>query len=468
MKSYAIIGGGFTGISVLAQLLDQPDSKHISITLFDTPEKLAVGTAFAEDVRTNLLNRPVNTMYFREQGDFGVWLEKTISSKPLALDAFIPRSHFGQFLCYQLRQCQQLAAQRGIRLRIVPQRVVDLLPQDQLFQIVTGEGGNGHYNRCFLCLGTTTCHDPYGLINQAGYYDTVWPVNRIEINNNESVAIIGSRLSAHDAAIALASRCRKIYFISRKGMLPRKVSGYQNIIPQVFTQMEIKRLSATYGKITIAQLFRLLRQEFAANNCSLSQFIQHSDPGITAMSILLALNNNISYAWRQLNEQQKQRFILRWQARWQQLRIPIASPNAQKVEELFACGQLEHLHGNIVIKPQAKGFKISIPGSVSVLVDKVINASGISSSPENYPLVHRLMQQGIAAAHPFGGLKICSDSLCLLNTEGIVVPGIKCIGQLTIGEYYAVGNIDVLHSQARLAVESRWHDTYSKMACVGE
>ncbi|OMQ23839.1 hypothetical protein BMI79_10110 [Serratia oryzae] len=69
---------------------------------------------------------------------------------------------------------------------------------------------------------------------------------------------------------------------------------------------------------------------------------------------------------------------------------------------------------------------------------------------------------------PFGSIKVCPDSLCLLNAEDIVVPGIKCIGQLTVGEYYAVGNIDVLHSQAKLAVESRWHDASSRMAIVGE
>ncbi|MDX7989235.1 hypothetical protein FE392_18295 [Xenorhabdus sp. 12] len=466
MRSYAIIGTGYAGISVLARLLELPESEIASITLFDIPEKLAVGTAFAEDVSTNLLNRPVNTMYFREQGDFGAWLEENTSDTPVAHDAFVPRARFGQFLCYQLHRCQQLAAQRGISLRIVPQRVVDLVPLAQQFRIVTEDGASAFYSRCFLCLGTATCHDPYGLKNQAGYYDTVWPINRLKIDDTDSVAIIGSRLSAHDAAIAIAPRCQKIYFISRKGALPRQVSGYHKITPQMFTQVEIKRLFAIHGKITVAQLFRLLRREFSAHNCSLSQFIQNTDPGVTAMSILMALNNNVSYAWQHLGEQQRQYFTQRWQARWQQLRIPIASPNAQKITALFASGQLEHLHGNIIIKPLAKGFEISVPSGVSVLVDKIINASGISNSPENYPLAQRLVQQGIAVAHPFGGIKVCPDSLCLRNAVGEIVPGIKCIGQLTVGEYYAVGNIDVLHSQAKQAVESGWHDAPASIPLV--
>lgn len=79
------------------------------------------------------------------------------------------------------------------------------------------------------------------------------------------------------------------------------------------------------------------------------------------MSILLALNNTVSYAWRKLSEHQRQHFILRWQPRWQQLRIPIASPNAEKIAALFRSGKLEHLHGDIAITPAGKDLPLLFP-----------------------------------------------------------------------------------------------------------
>lgn len=57
------------------------------------------------------------------------------------------------------------------------------------------------------------------------------------------------------------------------------------------------------------------------------------------------------------------------------------------------------------------------------------------------------------------------DSLCLQDVVGRTVSGIKCIGQLTVGDYYAVSNIDVLHSQA---VISSWHDTLLTECTQGE
>ncbi|RKR65184.1 putative NAD(P)/FAD-binding protein YdhS [Yokenella regensburgei] len=468
MKSYAIVGAGYTGLSVLAQLLEHAKGDVASITLFDVPEKLAVGTAFAEDVSTNLLNRPVNSMYFRERGDFGAWLARHDPKAPVTDSAFLPRARFGQFLCHQLRECQQQAASLGIEFNIVPQRVIDVFSLETCLRVQTEDGTDRFYHRCFLCLGTATSHDPYGLRHQPGYYDSVWPVSCLDITRDDCVAIIGSRLSAHDAAIALASKCRKIYFLSRKGALPRQIEGYCDITPQAFTTDEIDRLLVAHGRITVAQLFRLLRREFNAHHCSLSQFIQHADPGVTAMSILLALNNTVSYAWRKLSEHQRQHFILRWQPRWQQLRIPIASPNAEKIAALFRSGKLEHLHGDIAITPRRQGFTIAVPGREPIVASKVINASGISSAPASYPLAQRLVQRGMACEHPFGGIRVCSDSLCLQDVAGRTVSGIKCIGQLTVGDYYAVGNIDVLHSQARQAVISGWHDTPLAECAQGE
>jgi hypothetical protein len=63
---------------------------------------------------------------------------------------------------------------------------------------------------------------------------------------------------------------------------------------------------------------------------------------------------------------------------------------------------------------------------------------------------------------------VSPDSLCLQDVVGRTVSGIKCIGQLTVGDYYAVSNIDVLHSQARQAVISSWHDTLLTECTQGE
>ncbi|MCW2476738.1 MULTISPECIES: FAD/NAD(P)-binding protein [unclassified Symbiopectobacterium] len=459
MKNYAIVGSGYAGLSVLFRLLELPDQEISAITLFDTPETLAVGHAFGDDVCTNLLNRPVKTMYFREAGDFGSWLKQYQTHLQHSDDQFVPRTYFGQFLRYQLILCKQRSRQRGIILRFVPKMVVDLTLQAGGVRIYTQSGENALFSRCFLCTGTTQQRDPYGVALHAGYFESAWPIRNLRILPGESVGIIGSRLSAHDVAIALAPHCRKLYFISRQGLLPRRIAGYHNVLPQRFTPRNIDRLYFVSGNIAFHQLFRLLRLEFAAQRCSLSDFLRNAQPSITAMSILLALNISVSHAWRRLSLTQRARFIARWQSRWQQLRVPIAIPNALRVEQLFSTGKLDHLHGDISITPNPDGFTLSVSGVQGPRVNKLINASGISACPYHYPLIGRLISRGIGVPHPFGGIRICPETLSVISVNNTIVPNVKCIGQMTVGEFFTVGNIDILHEQAKLAVVSRWNDT---------
>ncbi len=96
--SFAIIGGGFTGAALAAQLLRNSGGR-VSITLIEKSARLGRGVAYGTACAEHLLNVRARNMsaYPDEPGHFLPWAQANydLSAKP---DDYLPRQVYGRYI----------------------------------------------------------------------------------------------------------------------------------------------------------------------------------------------------------------------------------------------------------------------------------------------------------------------------------------------------------------------------------
>lgn len=92
----AIVGGGFSGTMLAAQLA----RRGVSSVIVEKAGRVGRGTAFSTLEPRHLLNVPASAMsaWPDRPGDFVAWLEANASEDAVGADGFAQRRHFGAYL----------------------------------------------------------------------------------------------------------------------------------------------------------------------------------------------------------------------------------------------------------------------------------------------------------------------------------------------------------------------------------
>lgn len=310
--SLAIIGCGLTGTSMLCQFIgmvkkkivgNDPCLKNIKLIIFEQTPDMGPGLPYKEKniFPFHLSNMPAQDMSIFEDrpSDLVDWFFKqkaALEGQYPELIPFLPPDHFnpstylylprmvmGKYICSRFDDALETASQIGIQVVVQNRRtVIDIQERADQFVIITSDqSGNGIKEILSERVLLATGHW-FGNTKHPGYFPSPWPAEQLlaKIPMGESVAVLGTSLSAIDTALTLfsegyfsrdnqgiliyspAKNTRRVTLFSRQGFLP-KVRGimgtHQNYF---FSNSRLNQMvNQQKGGLRLENLFYLLKKE---------------------------------------------------------------------------------------------------------------------------------------------------------------------------------------------------------------
>ena len=507
----AIVGGGSVAVSLLYQFLlavqdknGGPAARPLRIVLFEPQAEPGPGSAYQEDLPSNLLNIPAGNMSARadQRMDFVDWLRgqdpawlREYGVDAVAPTDFLPRPLFGAYMRAVHARCRELASSLGVTLvhvqsrtrSVTPLREGDMRVGDMRVgdvrvgdvRVTPEHGAPWLARHVVLCNGNLPSQAFPHLDDAPGYFNSPYPVSALAgaIGRDASVCVVGTSLSAVDAIAALQQSGHRgpILFVSRNGRLP-SVRSPHNQAPTALRQLSrdgVLQLAARHGgALSVALITQALKDEVRAAGGSLDtddvlgleadartaldEEIRRSSAAARPwQAVAAATNAAVDQIWHLMPEAERRRFQSQWRSLWMARRATFPMRNALKLQALFQSGQLQVRAGYMDSRhdPADQLFHTRLRGAAGIATHSsryLVNATSFSvdAAATRDPLVAALLRDGHARPDPFGGLALDFATGCLKNAQDAVLPRISVLGSLAGGTYFWTTSMDV---NARLA-----------------
>ena len=282
-KNFAIIGFGFSGLSVLHAMLQKVKSgelqKNISITIYEPSNNFATGLVY--DVTQGNYCTLINSTDYMAGINIGVssptsrdfydWIQERLDELKENYKGFdlqdpkgtVPRNLYGRYLQARYKEMESFAAERGIDLRIEKKLAEISRVQDDVIYI---KDKVMDFSAAFLCTGHWENKRSPELASQERFIHTPYPLSRHdEVLKGQSIAIIGTSVTACELAqhFIESKGASKVTMMSRSGRLRAVRGEFRTDYKLVhFTKDAIMELVAQNGGfITPAQVANLIKQE---------------------------------------------------------------------------------------------------------------------------------------------------------------------------------------------------------------
>jgi uncharacterized NAD(P)/FAD-binding protein YdhS len=486
----AIVGGGSIATSALRQLAQEIAGKRIrpfrKVLIFEANDCVGAGLAYQDDSKSNLLNTRAESMspLPSDPGHFMRWLvENETRWRPFFQDvvvdpdAFLPRALFGLYLRYVHEESVAILANEDIEVQHVRSQIeqVSRIGSD-LYELHAESALRYLADAVILATGNheSTAWDT--LRQYKGYFSSPYPCNQLvnSICKDQSVCILGTSLSAIDAAVSLtdAGHQGKIIMASRNGRLP-SVRGERNRkhAPNALSRERVAHVAKRNGGcLTLETVFSLLMMELRNTDSTDSELDSILRPNAGPQryidcevedasrydrvwqAIIYGLNESIDLIWHYLSTEDRSQFEQKFKSRWLAYRVSFPIENARKIQNLLHSDQLT-VHGGVEavwhdetqrlfgtqIHDLRRGFRATL------LTNCVVNSTGYTADVSRCRsgLVNHLIASGMAAPHPFGGLKLDFARSELISADGRRVPKVYVLGSLATGTYFWTNAMNV-------------------------
>ena len=296
MKRIALVGGGPTAVYTLKNLLQKSAGLHI--TIFEAGQVAGCGIPYSEqhntaDMMANITSVEIPPVLVSladwvRAADSRLLAKFGIRRDQVADRDFYPRVLIGAYYVDQLARLVQDCAPWHKVVIETETRVLDVKPDGGKFTLLV-ERGNARVHRRFDAVVMATGHltevekrEPL-----PGLYRSPYPVQDLELGSDRTALILGSSLSAIDAAVGLASRYGRfdgdddalsfkplsrqklrIVMASRKGTVPDADFFYP--IPEeplmIFTPARLEMFRQEGQKGLLARAFKLFKQQLLADD----------------------------------------------------------------------------------------------------------------------------------------------------------------------------------------------------------
>jgi uncharacterized NAD(P)/FAD-binding protein YdhS len=439
----AIVGAGFSGAVVAANLLRRPPAVVSEIVLIERSADMCRGAAYAAHAFPYLLNVPAGRLS-ADSSEPLQFLEFARRTLPAATaEDFLPRRLYGDYLQDFLAAAER-AAGSGIRLTRVCGEATTLSrgPDGAL---VVGFAGREPIaaRRVILALGNpppATLPWAEAIRQHSAYRDNPFDLPT-DLRSDSVVLVVGNGLTRVDVVYCLthdAARAPRVVTISRRGLIP-------------LTQSEF-HVAAVQGGGELVQQARTVRELVSATRTLAREVEQHGGDWREAVTFI---RNHASVIWQRLSDTEKRRFVRHVQCYWDVHRHRLPAGLAAHVDALRLTGRLEIRAGRIDrVAPEGRRLRVTwrnrgVGCEESLSVDAVINATGpdfaLRRSPN--PLLKSLRSAGM----------ICEDSLGLgLATT----PQHACVardGTASDSLFYLGPMLRATHWETTAATELRNH-----------
>ena len=456
----AIIGGGFAGTTLAAQLLRQTDPSF-SIVVVEKSGLPGRGVAYSTECNSHLLNVPANDMSaFPEDRDHFLRWAKSNYDPTTEACSFLPRKEYGRYLGTIFSEAVLSGGKRRLHWRRDEARFLSPIGDGQI-EIRLRSGARILAEKVVLALGNFLSSDPSlpgresSSIRRASnpyfsdrhfsdpYFPNPWSDESFDgVDCLSSVLLLGSGLSSVDAAIKIRQRgfTGTIHMLSRRGLLPRSHRAHHPW-PIFWNEQSPKCMRG---------LLRLVRD----------QVREAGRQGIDWRGVIASLRQVTPQVWQALPETEKRRFMRHVQPYWEVHRHRAAPEIARFIDDQRSSGQIQ-LHAGRVTNYRENGqgvevtYRLRQSGAESrLLVDRVINCTAPETDCRRFQdsLVAILLAQGLVRPDPLClGLDTSAEG-ALIDQDGIPSGSLYAVGPLRKGSFWESTAVPEIRDQVyRLA-----------------
>jgi uncharacterized NAD(P)/FAD-binding protein YdhS len=296
----AVIGGGFTGTTLAAQLVRHTDPLF-SIVVVEKSGLPGHGVAYGTECASHLLNIPAKDMSaFPEDAEHFLRWAKSNYDRNVELCSFLPRKEYGRYLGTIFSEAALSGGKRRLHWKKDEARAVSPTGDGRI-EIRLRSGARVLADKVVLALGNFPSSDPLLPVRAPSdsprsspdpYFSNPWSDTSFEgVEHLGSILLLGSGLSSVDVAVELRHRgfAGTIHILSRRGLLPRSHKAHSSW-PTFWNEHSPK---------CIRGLLRLVRD----------QVREAKQQGIDWRGVISGLRQVTPQIWQSLSEVEKRRFL---------------------------------------------------------------------------------------------------------------------------------------------------------------
>jgi len=438
----AIIGGGFSGSLVAANLLRNA-TRPLSIKLIERRPEVGRGVAYSTPNSCHLLNVPAGKMsaFADEPNHFLNWLHRNGHEKVTA-SSFVARKVYGDYVQALLQEAQTNALPDVQLERIVDEAIaIETTTRSTMVYLSSGECL--YVQNAVLALGNFPASVPEpiaALENYERYVRDAWSPDAIaDLNPDDSILLVGKGLTMADMVVGLQQNGfpGKISAISRHGLMPlrhKPTTSYPAFIDK-----------ETPPKTT-RELWHQVRREVRA---ALAQ-------GQDWRAVIDALRPVTQQLWQALPLKEQKRFLRHVKTYWEVHRHRIAEEIADVLDVARESGQLSYyagwiqtcqdLHNQVAVTIRERWTH----RDRVLLVNRIVNCTGVNANYRKlqHPLLTSLQQQRLIR---FNLLSIGIDTAvngALINADGKASEQLYTLGTPRQGELWETTAVPEIRVQA--------------------
>jgi uncharacterized NAD(P)/FAD-binding protein YdhS len=439
LSDVAIIGGGFSGVCLALELLEQADSSF-SVALIERGPCRGRGVAYSTQYPGHLLNVPARNMsaLARDPDHFLRWARGNFDSGAQPGD-FLSRRLYGDYVESLLSDA--IAKHRG---QIVWKRnsAISLERRGGVAEIKLDHGETILASKIVLALGNFAPSEirvSEKVLAGDHFTQNPWLWHAFDrIPTDGEVLLVGSGLTSVDVLLSLRSYGFKgtVHMLSRHGLLPQQHKT-TSAWPEFWRPGSPK---------TARGLLRLVREQVRAAESQ----------GKDLRSVVDALRPATQLIWRSLPLHERARFLRHLQHYWDVHRHRIAPAIGGFLAHQIQSGHLLTHAGRIIdFSETDKGVTITYRERKTQKVQRlqvahVINCTGpqIDCRKVNSPLVSGLLRRGLVRPDPlYLGIDSTQDG-ALIDGGGAASNWLFAIGPFRKGTLWESIAVPELREQA--------------------
>jgi uncharacterized NAD(P)/FAD-binding protein YdhS len=434
-RRVAIIGAGFSGSALAAQLLLIRGRGAVDVVLIERGPRFGPGLAYGAKDRNFLLNvRAANmSALVSESEDFVRWLSR--HRRGNHDDVFARRERYGVYIEDVLDRARRGLG--GARLKRVRGDAVACSPEADAWRISLSGGQAINADAVVLALGNPGSAPP-PILSGLPIIDAWDARARARIPRKADVLLVGTGLTMVDVALALAAGRHSgvIYALSRRGLVPRAQVDASRTQP----------FSANEFPQNLSDALHAFRREVRA-------MAARGEPWQWAFERIRPATPEL---WLRLTLEQKQRFLRHLRPWWDVHRHRAAPEIAARINDMIKDGRLRVLAGEIAgaqrvgrrleISHRQRGSFVRHRLEVGAIVNCTGTALDVARSAE--PLIAQLRTAGLVRPNPTGlGFDVDKKGR-LVGMDGSVAPSLFSLGPPTQGMWWETTAVPEIRVQA--------------------
>ncbi|MEZ0225080.1 MAG: FAD/NAD(P)-binding protein [Alphaproteobacteria bacterium] len=433
----AIVGGGFSGLAVLANIV-QKAKRPLSVTIISRDPPDVFGPAYSTPRPEHLLNVRAAAMGLFDDNHRGFYEWAAARDKNIKPDEYLSRNLFARYLASVREETLLAAEKKSIIVDFVRAELTDIVPASSALRLVT-DGKSIEAKNVILAIGNTlkAKEEP----QTPRLISDVWNFNYEALERVEDihhVAIIGSGLTALDTIISLLNRKwkGKITCLSGSALLPQPH-------PIAYDAAKVKPAERQkYLGRRLSGVMQALRKDIQARINEWPYVIDGVRPLVQEI-------------WKGLSPKDRQRMSQRYFNLWNVHRHRCDANIRKQIDDAAATGAFA------MLKAKCTGFT-PVQGGVDVAMERdgkslterydiVFKCFGINYAVANNPLLMTLLNKGLlkSADNPYGIAADANFRACYGPSGTIYALGTPLFGQL----FETTAVPELRHQAAKIADE---------------